>query len=161
MPQCVVTLSDERMGDVRRVEFTCSAFDNQVVPARLEVPGGVANPLVIIFLHGRAQSRAQWSRLAAAVKPRSDAGLFMALPLLSTTNGQTGSFTSPFADTQGFGDRKMGSLPDTQDPLYSHDGINALAAEMGRDTHVTWFDSGHDFPDDTAAISVAFFVTAS
>jgi len=47
---------------VRRIEFTYATFDNQIVPARLEIPTGVSNPPVIVLLHGITQSREQWWR---------------------------------------------------------------------------------------------------
>ncbi|MBB5515397.1 pimeloyl-ACP methyl ester carboxylesterase [Rubricella aquisinus] len=257
MPQTVEVQSDAPADGVRRVEFTFTGFDNQIVPARLDVPNGAENPPVILLLHGLTQSRAQWWRtdegpysfpsshraalveagfavlafdarkhgerrvstdfenpyiylengyfdatrkfiadtaidvrsavdaldqidgvdasrvgvtgfslgafvgyLAAAVDPRIDAGLFIALPLLPVSAGEAASFTSPFSYTEGFGARPMGLIAGTEDPLYTIDGMEALAAQMSGQTQLTWIDSGHDFPHDTADVSVRFFTGA-
>lgn len=62
LPQTVDVLSDETSEGVRRIELTFTAFDNEKVPARLEVLQNAENPPVIILLHGLTQSRAQWWR---------------------------------------------------------------------------------------------------
>lgn len=62
LPQNVVVSDDSQTEGVRRIEFTYTSFDNQIVPAQLDIPLGVENPAVIIALHGITQSRHQWWR---------------------------------------------------------------------------------------------------
>ena len=62
LPQTVAIVEDIQNDTRRRVEFTYTTFDNQVVPARLEVPLSVEKPPVIILMHGLTQSRNQWWR---------------------------------------------------------------------------------------------------
>lgn len=242
---------------VRRIEFSYSAFDNEVVPARLEVPRDVVNPPVVILLHGLTQSREQWWRaddgpysfpsrhrteliqagyavlaidarghgerldgtdfsdpaiylerayfdagrkiiaetvidvrraidvletiegidtdrigvtgfslgafigyLAAAVEPRIDAGLIMAMPFLPLSEGHAVSFTSQFAYVDGIGDKPMGFIVGTEDQLYTREAVEALAGAMLVEPQVTWVESGHDLPDETALTSVTFFKDA-
>ena len=257
IPQEVHVAFDEEADGIRTVELSFSAYDNEIVPARLQVPTDVENPPVIILLHGLTQSREQWWRkdggpysfpsshraallkagfavmafdarkhgdrltptdfadpgvylyksyfdasrkfiaetaldvrsavraldkiegidtnkigvagfslgafvgyLATAVEPRIKAGFFIALPLFPITEGQTASFTSPYAYAEGIAGRPMGLLVGTEDQLYSREGIEALAASMGKKTEVTWVECGHDFPTETAAVTVAFFLNA-
>ncbi|WP_376744339.1 hypothetical protein [Marimonas arenosa] len=98
--------------------------------------------------------------LATAVDPRVDAGLFIGMPLLPITEGEAASFTSPFAYAEGFGERKVALVAGTEDQMYSREGVDALVAQMPPGTQTYWIESGHDFPDDTAGISVAFFKDA-
>ena len=254
LPIALTVVSDTEVAGVRRVEFTYSAYDNQIVPARLDIPLGVDNPPVIIALHGITQSRAQWWRedhgpysfpsrhrqgltdagfavlaidarvhgdrmvatdfpdqsiylresyfdagrkiiaetvidvrraidaaeeidgidtdrigvtgfslgafigyLAAAVDPRIDAGMIMAMPFLPVTEGEVASFTSQFNYVEGLAGKPMGFIAGTRDPLYTREAVDALEAAMQGQPEVTWVESEHDLPEDTAAISVAFF----
>lgn len=257
LPQTVTLVHDAINQTTRRIDFTFTSFDNQTVPARLEIPEGVDAPPVIILMHGLTQSRAQWWRtddgpysfpsrhreallkagfavlaidarghgdrmtstdfqdpsaylenwyvdsarkliaetaidvrsaidalsqfegietdqigltgfsfgafagyLASAVDPRIDASLMMALPILPVSEGQSASFTSPFAYAPGFADKSVGFIAATEDTLYTREAVDALVAGLPVDPQVHWVESDHDLPDNTAALSVTFFKQA-
>lgn len=257
LPQNVDVQEETTTEFARRIEFTYSTFDNQLVPARLEIPKGTQMPPVIILLHGLTQSREQWWRtddgpysfpshhrdalvqagfavlaidarshgerksdtdfddllvylsngyvdavrkliaetaidvrgaidalnqvggvnvdqvglvgysfgafagyLASAVDPRIDASLLMAMPILPVTEGQGASFTSPLAYAPGFEGKTLGFIAATEDTIYTRESFDALVAELPAEPQVNWIEGGHDLPEDTAAISVAFFQKA-
>ena len=257
LPQTVKVVHDAFNQTTRRIDFTYTSYDNQIVPARLEIPEGVETPPVIILMHGLTQSRAQWWRtdegpysfpsrhreallkagfavlaidarghgdrmtgtdfqdpsaylenwyvdsarkliaetaidvrsaidalsqiedigtdrigltgfsfgafagyLASAVDPRIDASLMMALPILPVSEGQSASFTSPFAYAPGFAGKSVGFIAATEDTLYTREAVDALAAGLPVDPQVHWIESDHDLPDNTAALSVTFFKQA-
>lgn len=254
LPLEMTVSADQNAENVRRVEFTFAAYDNQIVPARLDIPVNFDNPPVIVALHGLTQSRAQWWRkdegpysfpsrhrsalidagfavlaidarahgdrladtdfqdqsvilqngynnlgrhlvsetvldvrraldaleqikgvdhdrigltgfslgafignIAVAVDPRIDAGFIMALPFLPVSEGQSASFTSPFQYVEGLSGKDLTYLAATQDFLYTREIVDAYVQTFAGAPDVIWVESDHDFPSDTAGLSVAFF----
>lgn len=62
LPLDVRETSREETDGILRRDLTFTAFDNEPVAARLEIPLDRENPPVILLLHGMTQSLAQWWR---------------------------------------------------------------------------------------------------
>lgn len=98
-----------------------------------------------------------WTGLiATAVEPRIDRAVFIGLPFLPPAEGETTHFISQTEYAPGLAGKPIHFVAGTTDHFHTREAVDAMMAALTKDASITWVESGHDFPRDTAALTLEF-----
>ncbi len=125
--------------DVRRAVQAAETFDF-IDPKQISVAGF---------------SLGAWTGLiATAVEPKIDRAVFIGLPFLPPAQGETTHFIAQTEYAPGLVGKQVHFIAGTTDHFHTREAVDAMMVSLTSDASITWVDSGHDFPRDTAAITL-------